>query len=51
MGPCQGRLCGITVTQILAESRHETPQQIGAYRARAPAKQSLCTRLADCILV
>lgn len=38
MGPCQGRLCGITVTQILAESRHETPQQIGAYRVRAPIK-------------
>jgi NADPH-dependent 2,4-dienoyl-CoA reductase/sulfur reductase-like enzyme len=38
MGPCQGRLCGITVTQILAEARHETPQQIGAYRVRAPIK-------------
>lgn len=38
MGPCQGRLCGITVTQILAEARHETPQQIGAYHVRAPIK-------------
>jgi len=38
MGPCQGRLCGLTVSQILAEARHENPQQIGAYRVRAPIK-------------
>jgi len=38
MGPCQGRLCGITVTQILADVRDETPQSIGAYRVRAPIK-------------
>ncbi|WP_367619686.1 NAD(P)/FAD-dependent oxidoreductase [Caballeronia sp. SEWSISQ10-4 2] len=38
MGPCQGRLCGITVTQILAEVRDERPQSIGAYRVRAPIK-------------
>lgn len=38
MGPCQGRLCGITVTQILAEVRNESPQSIGAYRVRAPIK-------------
>lgn len=38
MGPCQGRLCGITVTQILAEARGDTPQHIGAYRVRSPLK-------------
>ncbi|SDV48031.1 FAD/NAD(P)-dependent oxidoreductase [Chitinasiproducens palmae] len=38
MGPCQGRLCGTTVTQILAEARDESPQRIGAYRVRAPIK-------------
>lgn len=38
MGPCQGRLCGITVTQILADERHEGPQNIGAYRVRSPIK-------------
>ncbi len=38
MGPCQGRLCGITVTQILAAELGRTPQEIGAYRVRAPLK-------------
>ncbi|CAL8481242.1 NAD(P)/FAD-dependent oxidoreductase [Caballeronia sp. S22] len=38
MGPCQGRMCGITVTQILAEARGASPQEIGAYRVRAPIK-------------
>ncbi|SAL18731.1 (2Fe-2S)-binding protein [Caballeronia sordidicola] len=38
MGPCQGRMCGITVTQILAEARGVAPQDIGAYRVRAPIK-------------
>lgn len=38
VGPCQGRLCGLTVTQILAEARHTTPRAVGAYRVRAPIK-------------
>lgn len=38
MGPCQGRMCGITVTQILANTHHRTPSEIGAYRIRAPIK-------------
>jgi NADPH-dependent 2,4-dienoyl-CoA reductase/sulfur reductase-like enzyme len=38
MGPCQGRLCGITVTQILAKELGRTPMQVGAYRIRAPLK-------------
>lgn len=38
MGPCQGRLCSSTVTEILAEVRNCTPEQIGFYRLRAPVK-------------
>ncbi len=38
MGPCQGRLCGFTVTQILAQAHHASPDEIGAYRVRAPIK-------------
>ncbi|MFT4067939.1 NAD(P)/FAD-dependent oxidoreductase [Paraburkholderia sp.] len=38
MGPCQGRLCGLTVTQILADEQHSSPQAVGAYRVRAPIK-------------
>lgn len=38
MGPCQGRMCGLTVTQILAQELGKTPAEIGAYRIRAPLK-------------
>ena len=38
MGPCQGRMCGLTVTQILAHELKATPVQVGAYRIRAPLK-------------
>ncbi|WP_414442686.1 FAD-dependent oxidoreductase [Burkholderia sp. 22PA0106] len=38
MGPCQGRLCGLTVTQILAEAHGTSPDGVGAYRVRAPIK-------------
>ncbi|WP_244957572.1 FAD-dependent oxidoreductase [Alicycliphilus denitrificans] len=38
MGPCQGRMCGITVTQILAQALNRPPAQVGAYRIRAPLK-------------
>jgi len=38
MGPCQGRLCGLTVTELIAESRGVTPQDVGYYRLRPPVK-------------
>lgn len=38
MGPCQGRQCGITVSQILASSLDKPVQEIGSYRIRAPLK-------------
>jgi len=38
MGPCQGRMCGITVTQILPAELGRTPGEVGAYRIRAPLK-------------
>lgn len=38
MGPCQGRMCGITVTQVLAKALNRTPAQVGTYRIRAPLK-------------
>lgn len=36
MGPCQGRLCGLTVTELIAQARGVTPQEIGYYRLRPP---------------
>lgn len=38
MGPCQGRTCGLTVTQILASELKKSPIEVGAYRIRAPLK-------------
>ena len=38
MGPCQGRLCGNTVTQLLAQELGRTPDEIGAYHVRPPLK-------------
>lgn len=38
MGPCQGRVCGGVVTQILAAELGRPPQEVGAYRIRAPLK-------------
>jgi NADPH-dependent 2,4-dienoyl-CoA reductase/sulfur reductase-like enzyme len=38
MGPCQGRMCGIAVTQILAAELRKPPGEVGAYRIRPPLK-------------
>ncbi|HCR96359.1 MULTISPECIES: FAD/NAD(P)-dependent oxidoreductase [Halomonas] len=38
MGPCQGRLCGLTVTEVIADARKVTPDEVGYYRIRAPIK-------------
>jgi NADPH-dependent 2,4-dienoyl-CoA reductase/sulfur reductase-like enzyme len=38
MGPCQGRFCGLSVTQILSEANRSTPDQTGYYRIRPPLK-------------
>ena len=38
MGPCQGRLCSLTVTEMMAAGRKADPQDIGFYRLRPPVK-------------
>lgn len=38
MGPCQGRLCGLTVTEVIAEARGVSPAEVGYYRVRPPIK-------------
>ncbi|MRX51044.1 FAD-dependent oxidoreductase [Paracoccus sp. S-4012] len=47
MGPCQGRLCGLTVTELIARARGRTPQQIGHYRLRPPVKPITLEELAN----
>ncbi len=38
MGPCQGRFCGLAVTEIIAAARGEPQQEIDYYRIRPPLK-------------
>jgi NADPH-dependent 2,4-dienoyl-CoA reductase/sulfur reductase-like enzyme len=38
MGPCQGRLCGLTVTELMAGARGVPHEQVGYYRIRFPIK-------------
>ncbi|MDC6378880.1 NAD(P)/FAD-dependent oxidoreductase [Pseudomonas graminis] len=46
MGPCQGRQCGLAVTQILAASRQVSPGEVGYYRIRPPLKPITLLELA-----
>jgi len=38
MGPCQGRFCGLTVTEIIGRARGVEPCDVGYYRIRPPIK-------------
>jgi NADPH-dependent 2,4-dienoyl-CoA reductase/sulfur reductase-like enzyme len=38
MGPCQGRLCGPTVTETIAQERGVHPSEVGYFRLRTPVK-------------
>ena len=47
MGPCQGRLCGLTVTEIIAARRRVSPAVVGHYRLRPPVKPITLGELAS----
>lgn len=47
MGPCQGRECGLTVTEMVAEARGRTADEVGYYRLRAPVKPITVAELAS----
>ncbi len=38
MGPCQGRMCGPTITETIAQERGVHPSEIGYFRLRTPVK-------------
>lgn len=38
MGPCQGRMCGLTVTEVIAQARGVSAAEVGYYRIRPPIK-------------
>jgi Sarcosine oxidase A3 domain len=47
MGPCQGRLCGLTVTELIAEVRGTASAEVGYYRLRPPVKPITLAELAS----
>ncbi|TAL56884.1 NAD(P)/FAD-dependent oxidoreductase [Pandoraea sp.] len=38
MGPCQGRFCGLTVAELLADAQAKPIPEVGYYRIRPPIK-------------
>ena len=38
MGPCQGRGCGLTVTELIARARGMSADEVGYFRLRFPAQ-------------
>lgn len=47
MGPCQGRQCGLTVTEVIAEASGLSPREVGYYRIRPPLKAITLGQLAE----
>lgn len=47
MGPCQGRLCGLTVSELIADMTELPVSEVGYYRLRPPIKPLLLEELAE----
>ena len=47
MGPCQGRFCGLTVTELIARERKVSSGAVGHFRARFPVKPITLGELAS----
>ncbi|MFB9147015.1 FAD-dependent oxidoreductase [Halomonas alkalicola] len=46
MGPCQGRMCGLTVSELLADANGQSVSETGYYRLRPPFKPITLGQLA-----
>jgi NADPH-dependent 2,4-dienoyl-CoA reductase/sulfur reductase-like enzyme len=51
MGPCQARMCGLTVAEIIADHRNEPVEKIGYHRVRPPIIPITVDQLAELELV
>jgi thioredoxin reductase/bacterioferritin-associated ferredoxin len=47
MGPCQGRMCGLTVSEMIADHFEMDVPQVGYYHVRPPIKPVTVNELAD----
>ncbi|MGE0701382.1 MAG: FAD/NAD(P)-binding oxidoreductase, partial [Hyphomicrobiaceae bacterium] len=46
LGPCQGRMCGLPVTELIAARRGVSPAEVGHFRIRPPVKPITLAELA-----
>jgi bacterioferritin-associated ferredoxin len=46
MGACQGRLCGVTVTEMISDVQEVAPAEVGYFRLRPPVKPVTLAELA-----
>jgi NADPH-dependent 2,4-dienoyl-CoA reductase/sulfur reductase-like enzyme len=47
MGPCQGRMCGLTTSAVIAAARGVGMEEVGHYTVRPPLKPLTVGQLAD----
>ncbi|MBM7454635.1 hypothetical protein HNR62_000464 [Oceanisphaera litoralis] len=47
MGPCQGRQCGLLVSELMARLQGQNVEKGGYYRLRAPVKPLTLDELAS----
>ncbi len=47
MGPCQGRFCALTVTELIASEQRRDPAEVGHARLRWPVKPLALSELAS----
>lgn len=48
MGPCQGRVCGMIVSRLIAEETGRSIADVGAYNVRFPLKPITVSEMATC---
>ena len=51
MGACQGRMCGLTVSGLIADELQLSPQEIGYFRIRPPLKPVPLEAVAEAALL
>ena len=47
MGPCQGRMCALTVSEVIADQLGKSMAEVGTYRVRFPIKPLTVGELAS----
>jgi len=47
MGYCQARMCGLTVSEIIAEENKVSPEEIGYFRVRSPIRPVTLGQVAE----